>query len=101
MTNLETHNDGQLTLDLSAEPTAKTTTCEVLRNILREKGPCRFLQAFCEPGQPDDTYEVFCQMREAREIVAVDVLHFPGSPGTLGFKDEVWDLAERAARHAA
>lgn len=91
----------QLSFDLSQVIDQVRPTSEVLRDILREKGPCRFLKAFCEPGQPDDTYEVFCQMREAGEIVAVDVLHFPGSPTMPGFKDEVWDLAEMAVRHAA
>lgn len=84
---------GQLSLDLFTGPAALQSTREMIRSILREKGPCRFLQAFCEPGQPDDTYAVFCQMRHVGEIVAVEVLHFPGCPGTLGFTDEVWGLA--------
>lgn len=91
----------QLSFDLSPAVDQPKPTREVLRDILREKGPCRFLQAFCEPGQPKDTGEVFWQMVKDGEIVAVEVLHFPGSPGTIGFKDEVWGLAERAARHAA
>lgn len=90
----------QLSFNLFATP-EKRSTREILREIMREKGPCRFLAAFCEPGQPEDTYEVFWQMVDAGEIVAVQVLHFPGSPGSMGFKDEVWDVAERAARHAA